>query len=167
MDTPDVLELISQAYARVGDVATIGAGTVLLEEQVLQAAGAGASFCVSPNVDPHVTAAAHVAGILPVPGAFTATEIALAIRSESRLIKLYPAVPPGPSYLAALRGPFPNVAFAPTGGLDFDDIPSFVQAGAAVIGLGSSLIRDGSTHGLRERARRAVSIVAQAGDACS
>jgi 2-dehydro-3-deoxyphosphogluconate aldolase/(4S)-4-hydroxy-2-oxoglutarate aldolase len=69
-----------------------------------------------------------------------------------------------------LRGPFPDLQFIPSGGVDLDLIPGWLAAGAAAVSLGTPLIGDafrgGSLEGLRERARRALDAVAQIGDRC-
>ena len=60
--------------------------------------------------------AALDAGLDPIPGALTATEVASAIAAGATLVKLFPAGPLGTAYLRALRGPFGDVDFVPTGG---------------------------------------------------
>jgi Entner-Doudoroff aldolase len=143
--------------AVAGDRAAVGAGTVLYEEQVTAVAEAGAQFVVSPHVSPAVIAASHARGLLPLPGAFTATEVQLAVDSGARLVKLFPAMPAGIPYLKALQGPLDRVAFVPTGGVGIDDIGPFLSAGAVAVALGSSLVRStDDLEGLRTRARAAV-----------
>jgi Entner-Doudoroff aldolase len=151
------LDAVNAAVDAAGGRAAVGAGTVLKEEQVTAVADAGAQFVVSPHVSPAVIAASHDLGLLALPGAFTATEIQLAVDSGARMVKLFPAQPAGVSYLRALRGPLDKVSFVPTGGIGIDDIERFLSAGAAAVALGSSLVQ--STHdldGLRTRARAAV-----------
>jgi 2-dehydro-3-deoxyphosphogluconate aldolase/(4S)-4-hydroxy-2-oxoglutarate aldolase len=55
-------------------------------------------------------------------------------------VKLFPASLGGPGYLAALRGPFSDVRFVPTGGIPISDVPTWLEAGAVCVGLGSSLV---------------------------
>jgi 2-dehydro-3-deoxyphosphogluconate aldolase/(4S)-4-hydroxy-2-oxoglutarate aldolase len=157
------LEAVEAAVGVAGDRAAVGVGTVLYEEQVTAAAEAGAQFTVSPHTSPAV-AASHEAGLLALPGAFTATEVQLAVDSGARMVKLFPAQPAGIPYLKALRGPLDRVAFVPTGGVGIDDIGPFLSAGAVAVALGSSLVRSTSDlDGLRARARAAVA--AARGDA--
>lgn len=152
------LDAVEAAVGVAGDRAAVGAGTVLHEEQVPAVAAAGARFVVSPHVSPAVIAAAHGRGLLALPGAFTATEVQLAVDSGARMVKLFPAQPAGIAYLKALRGPLDQVAFVPTGGVGIDDIAPFLSAGAAAVALGSSLVRStDDLEGLRTRARAAVS----------
>ncbi len=151
------LEAITAAVEVAGDRAAVGVGTVLYEEQVVAAAAAGAQVTVSPHVSPAVIAASHDRGLLALPGAFTATEIQLAVDSGARMVKLFPAQPAGIPYLKALRGPLDQVAFVPTGGVGIDDIGPFLSAGAVAVALGSSLVQStDDLDGLRTRARAAV-----------
>ena len=55
-------------------------------------------------------------------------------------MKLFPASCGGPSYLRALRGPFPTIALIPTGGVRIDEVQTYLDAGATVIALGSELV---------------------------
>jgi Entner-Doudoroff aldolase len=156
------LEAIPAAVEAAGGRAAVGAGTVLREEQVTAVADAGAQFTVSPHVSPAVIAAAHDRGLLALPGAFTATEVQLAVDSGARMVKLFPAQPAGVPYLQSLRGPLDRVAFVPTGGVAIDDIGPFLSAGAVAVALGSSLVRStDDLEGLRTRARAAVAAARQ------
>jgi Entner-Doudoroff aldolase len=89
------LDAVEAAVAVAGDRAAVGAGTVLYEEQVRAVAEAGAQFVVSPHVSPAVIGASHARGLLSLPGAFTATEVQLAVDSGARMVKLFPAQPAG------------------------------------------------------------------------
>jgi 2-dehydro-3-deoxyphosphogluconate aldolase/(4S)-4-hydroxy-2-oxoglutarate aldolase len=94
-----------------------------------------------------------------MPGAFTATEVALALEHGAEVIKLFPATL-GPGYLRALRDPLPQARLVATGGVGIDAIPEFLRAGAFAVALGSTLAGDalqtGNLDQLAERARRAL-----------
>ena len=79
-------------------------------------------------------------GLEPVPGVFTATEILAATAAGARMMKLFPASCGGPSYLRALRGPFPTIPIIPTGGVRIEEVQAYLDAGATVIALGSELV---------------------------
>lgn len=155
------LEAVAAAAEEARGRAAVGAGTVLREDQVTAVAEAGGQFVVSPNVSPAVIGRANDLGLAPLPGAFTPTEVQLAVESGARLVKLFPAQPAGVAYLKALRGPLDQVSFIPTGGIGLDDIGAFLNAGAVAVGQGSSLVSstDGLV-GLRVRARSAVQAAA-------
>jgi 2-dehydro-3-deoxyphosphogluconate aldolase / (4S)-4-hydroxy-2-oxoglutarate aldolase len=79
-------------------------------------------------------------GVVPVPGAFTPTEIMQARRAGAPLIKLFPAVHGGPDYLKLIRGPLNNVDFVVTGGIDADNAREFLKAGAVAVGVGGVVV---------------------------
>ena len=137
IDTPGALAAVERA-AREG--MTVGVGTVVTPEQVRASAAAGAGFVVSPGLVPEVVETAHELGLEAVPGVFTATEIIVATAAGARVMKLFPASCGGPPYLRALRGPFPETALVPTGGVRVDEIQAYLAAGASVIALGSELV---------------------------
>jgi 2-dehydro-3-deoxyphosphogluconate aldolase/(4S)-4-hydroxy-2-oxoglutarate aldolase len=148
---------IERVVSLVGDRATIGAGTVLSAADVVRVAEAGARFIVAPNTNPEVISAAHERGLLALPGALTPTEVAIATTTKARFIKLFPGSIGGVGYLSALRGPFPDVKFVPTGGVSSENASSWFTAGAAAVAMGSNLVnRSGDLDGLLERARQAV-----------
>lgn len=156
LDDPGGIGAIEKVAARVGGHVLVGAGTVTETAQVAAARDAGARFCVSPHLDPAVVAAANGAGLAPLPGIATPTELLAARRAGARLLKLFPAGPLGIAYLKALKGPFGDAELIPTGGVELDDIGSWLAAGATAVGVGSSLVdRTGSLDGLLGRARRA------------
>lgn len=137
IDTPGALAAVAAA---AGEGRTVGVGTVVDSEQVRAAAEAGASFVVSPGLVPEVIETALELGLQPVPGVFTATEILAATAAGARVMKLFPASCGGPSYLRALRGPFPTIPIIPTGGVRIEDVQAYFDAGATAIALGSELV---------------------------
>lgn len=166
LDHPDALSALrSLADALAGGV-LIGAGTVRRPEQVMEAADAGARFCVSPGVDVAVVEATLRAGLEPLPGAGTATELATALDAGARMVKLFPAGPLGCGYLRALLGPFRGTPLVPTGGIRHDEVRGWLEAGAAAVGLGSDLVGPdpaaADLHAIHDRARTVIAQVAGA-----
>lgn len=144
----------------LGDQALVGAGTVTSVADVEQAAAVGARFCVSPNTDPAVIKATLDAGLLPLPGAATPTEVGQCLQAGATVIKLFPAGPLGLAYLRALRGPYRHVSFVPTGGITHDRVGEWLDAGAFAVGLGSDLVPGDvgadDLPGIEQRAARVV-----------
>jgi len=157
-DDPGALAALRAVAGRTDVV--VGAGTVLDPASVPALADAGARFVVAPNADRRVIAAALAAGLDPMPGALTATEVACALEAGATLVKLFPAGPLGPGYLRALRGPFEGVELVPTGGIAHDAVGAWLAAGAAAVGLGSDLVAarptDADLATIEARARVAV-----------
>lgn len=119
--------------------ALIGAGTIRHLSELQDAAAAGAHFLVAPGLNPSLLEAAQKCGLPMLPGVFTASEIDLALRLGVEVLKLFPAEPSGPTYLASLRQPFPQARLVPTGGVSVANAAAYLAAGAVAVAMGSSL----------------------------
>ena len=119
--------------------ALVGAGTVRTDAELDAAAEAGAQFLVAPGLNPALLETAGRRGLVMLPGVFTATEIDLALRLGARALKLFPAEPSGPGYLASMLQPFPEARLVPTGGISSLNAIDYLKVGAAALAMGSSL----------------------------
>jgi 2-dehydro-3-deoxyphosphogluconate aldolase/(4S)-4-hydroxy-2-oxoglutarate aldolase len=119
----------------------VGAGTLLTIEQLSAARGARADFGVSPVLDLDVVRAAVDAGLPFIPGGMTPTELRTAWLAGATFVKLFPASAVGPQLIRELRGPLPDIRVIPTGGVDSSNARSFLDAGAAAVGIGSAIVR--------------------------
>ena len=117
----------------------VGAGTVRSDAELDSAAEAGAQFLVAPGLNPALLKEAQRWGLVMLPGVYTATEIDLALSLGARALKLFPAEPGGPDYLASMLQPFPGVRLVPTGGISAHNAAAYLKAGAAAVAMGSSL----------------------------
>lgn len=142
--TPDAPAVIRELIARHGDAAYIGAGTVTTPEQAELAADAGAEFLVSPGTLPDLTRAMLDTGRVVMTGAMTPTEVMGALALGVDVVKIFPASLGGPSYLGALRGPFPDAPLMPTGGVSPDNLAAWFAAGAVAVGAGGDLANGAS-----------------------
>lgn len=160
-NSPDVLESIARLADRFGTVASIGAGTVLSENDVMRAAEAGARFIVSPNTNPCVIRRARALGLAAYPGAFTATEIFAALDAGATAAKLFPADRLGPEGVKALRAVLPkDFPLIAVGGIDPENLGGFLAAGCQGFGIGGFLYKPGMDVSLiRQRARSLVAAV--------
>lgn len=137
--TPGATDVIAEVARRHGNTVYLGAGTVLTRAHAEQAVAVGATFLVSPGTDEPVVAAMKETGAAVFTGALTPTEVMAALRLDVHAVKIFPASLGGPAYLRSLRGPFPDVAFMPTGGVSSDNIKDWLAAGAVAVGAGSEL----------------------------
>jgi 2-dehydro-3-deoxyphosphogluconate aldolase/(4S)-4-hydroxy-2-oxoglutarate aldolase len=138
IDTPGALDAIERAAS---DGIAIGAGTVTTPDEVRACADAGARFVVSPAFVPEMVTSALAGGVEPIPGILSPSELLAARRSGAEAVKVFPAGPAGgPSYVRALRGPFPDVPLLPTGGIGPRDVTAYLEAGATCVGLGATLV---------------------------
>ncbi|HEV3060692.1 MAG TPA: bifunctional 4-hydroxy-2-oxoglutarate aldolase/2-dehydro-3-deoxy-phosphogluconate aldolase [Vicinamibacterales bacterium] len=167
MTVPGALVVVAELAGAMPEL-VVGAGTILDIETARRCADAGARFLTSPGLDPEIVAFALTAGILAMPGALTPTEVTTAARVGADFIKIFPCAPlGGPSYIQALKGPFPHIPLVAAGGVNQQTAAEFIVAGAAAIGVGRELIprkavlqRD--RHWIGELARRFLSIIQEA-----
>lgn len=156
--TPDAPSVIAKAIAVHGVSAYVGAGTVTTPDEAKAAADAGAAFLVSPGSVPSVIEAMRATGAITMSGALTPTEVMTAVAAGTDVVKIFPASLGGPSFLKALRGPFPSVPLMPTGGVTPDNLPEWFAAGAVAVGAGGDLVpgsafADGDYAEITRRAR--------------
>lgn len=136
--TPEVPAVLREVRARHPDV-LLGAGTVRTPAHAEEAAAHGAEFLVSPGSLPEVTRAMLATGTTVLAGALTPTEVMAAVDLGVHVVKLFPSSLGGPAYLKALRGPFPDVDFCPTGGVNPGNLGDWLAAGAVAVGAGGEL----------------------------
>jgi 2-dehydro-3-deoxyphosphogluconate aldolase/(4S)-4-hydroxy-2-oxoglutarate aldolase len=161
---PNALEILAAVKKDLGSRVLLGAGTVLDPETARAALFAGAEFLVSPSLNPDVIQLCNRYDKVVMPGAFTPTEILAAWEAGADIVKVFPSDTVGPSYLKALKGPFPQIRLMPTGGVNLQTLPDFIMAGACAVGVGSSLvepqaIRDGNMNRLRELAAQYLQVL--------
>lgn len=145
LNAPNALDSIRALRARVGAAGLVGAGTVLTEEALHDAAAAGAQFIVAPNMDEAVIAGTKKLGLVSLPGAFTPTEAFRALRAGADGLKLFPAEMMPPEAVSALTAvlPKPLPLLCPVGGLSPEKLPAYWRAGARAFGLGGSVYKPG------------------------
>mgnify|MGYP001826368370 FL=1 len=140
MTTPGALDIIAASAREFGDEVLLGAGTVLDAETARAAILAGARFIVSPTLNPATVELCHRYSVIAVPGAFSPTEILTAWEMGADLVKVFPAGTGGPGYIKDVLAPLPQVRLVPTGGVNLQNAADFIQAGAAAVAVGSSLV---------------------------
>ena len=157
-----------KATARRGDV-LLGAGTVLTPEQVDRAADAGAAFIVTPGMNPKVVERALEKNVPITPGVVTPTDIELAMSFGLTAVKFFPAEAYGGlKTIKALSGPYGDMRFIPTGGINSDNLAEYL-AFPKILACGGSwlakkeMIRDGKFDEIESLARQAVDIAKSVG----
>lgn len=140
MTTPGALEVIGRAAQRYGAEVLFGAGSVLDPETARAAILAGAGFIVAPTLSLQTIALCRRYGVPVMPGCYTPTEALTAWEAGADMIKLFPASFGGSALVKAMRAPLPQLEIVPVGGVDLDTAAGFINAGAAALGVGSSLI---------------------------
>ena len=117
----------------------VGAGTIVSVDQIAVAQAAGARYLVSPGLDPEIVRAAQAAGIPPLPGVATPSDVQRGVALGLTWLKAFPATWLGADWFKHIRGPFPQVRFVATGGLDASNAAQFLDAGVRVVAVGSAL----------------------------
>jgi 2-dehydro-3-deoxyphosphogluconate aldolase/(4S)-4-hydroxy-2-oxoglutarate aldolase len=124
--TPQALQAI-EAIAKGVPEAIVGAGTVRTMADVQAARNAGSRFAVSPGYLSEIGRACKEIGLPLLPGVASASEVMRAGLDGFTFLKFFPATAAGGiPMLKALHGPFPDVAFCPTGGITPETAPQFL-----------------------------------------
>jgi 2-dehydro-3-deoxyphosphogluconate aldolase / (4S)-4-hydroxy-2-oxoglutarate aldolase len=140
MTVPGAIGVIA-ALARTTPQLMVGAGTILDIETARACVDAGAAFVSSPGVDIKIVEFAVRHNVAAIPGALTPSEVMMAHNAGADLIKIFPcAAVGGPSYIKALRSPFPHVPFIASGGVDQTTASGYIRAGAVALGIRGELI---------------------------
>ena len=145
MTVDGAIKALEAVADRYGDRILLGAGTVLDPETARACMLAGAQFFVTPSLNVRTIEMARRYAKPIFAGALTPTEILTAWEAGADAIKVFPcSALGGPSYIKALKGPFPQIELVPTGGVSLQTIAAFLAAGACAVGVGGELI-DGKT----------------------
>ena len=141
-------------------VMNIGAGTVINGQQCVEALNAGAKFIVSPGLSEEVAGICSANGVEDFPGCVTPTEIMRALELGITTVKFFPAnVYGGLKAIKALSGPFPQVKFIPTGGVDLTNLKEFLEFDK-IFAVGGSFMMKGD---ITENCKKACEIIREVG----
>jgi 2-dehydro-3-deoxyphosphogluconate aldolase/(4S)-4-hydroxy-2-oxoglutarate aldolase len=164
---PNALEVIRHLALRSPHV-IVGAGTVLDLGWARRCLDAGARFLTSPGFDSKIVEFAVHEGVVVFPGASTPTEIMESAKAGADFVKIFPCAQlGGPSFIRALKSPFPDVPLIAAGGVNQQTAADFILAGASALGIGRDLIHEDAiqrreVRWIQELARRYVNVVRQA-----
>lgn len=167
LTTPGTLAALPGLLARFKGALDLGVGTVTTPQELRRAASEGAAYAVTPVTREDLLAAARETGLPLVPGGLTPTELHAGWSGGAAAVKVFPAGQVGPRYVRDLRGPFPDIAVIPSGGVDLDGARAWLDAGAAAVSVGGPLLGDAARGGdlgaLTERARAYAAACARPG----
>jgi 2-dehydro-3-deoxyphosphogluconate aldolase/(4S)-4-hydroxy-2-oxoglutarate aldolase len=120
--------------------AVVGLGTVIGRNDVAAAKDIGAHFIVSPGFSPELAEVARQSSLPYLPGVLTPSELMQARAAGLTVVKFFPAeAAGGVAALKALHGPFPDILFCPTGGIDAATAPAYLAL-PNVIAVGGSWV---------------------------
>ena len=120
----DAISAIASAIEGVD----VGAGTVCNSKQMKAAIDAGAGFIVSPGSSRELLDAADDLNIPLLPGAVTASEVMQVREAGYPVVKFFPASTSGGApAIKAMQGPFSDMLFIPTGGVNLDNMVDYLR----------------------------------------
>jgi 2-dehydro-3-deoxyphosphogluconate aldolase/(4S)-4-hydroxy-2-oxoglutarate aldolase len=168
LTVPGAEEVIESLRKNGDAVLLVGAGTVVGAQEASRCIEAGAQFIVSPGFDAATVNFVNSQKVLMIPGALTPSEILAAWKSGADVVKIFPCSSVGgASYIKALKAPFPQIPFIPTGGVNLKTAADFIHAGSEALGIGGELVPasaldSGNTEVITELAKQFMQIVQEA-----
>ena len=140
----EIIRELSEKYTNCDDV-VIGAGTVLDSETARMAILSGAQYIVSPAFNKDTAILCNRYNIPYIPGVMTINEIITAYESGVDIVKLFPGNVFGQGYISSVKAPLPYANIMVTGGVNLENIDTWVKAGASLVGIGGELNKLGET----------------------
>ena len=145
----------------------VGAGTVINVQQLHDALDAGAKFIVSPGTSEEVIAEAVKLNVPVAPGVVTPSEIMIGLKYGLKVFKFFPAESYGGlKTIKALCGPFPQIRFIPTGGINQNNAEEYFK-NAKIVAVGGSwmvtkdMVVAGDFAGITEKSAAATALFKQ------
>ncbi|HUJ95730.1 MAG TPA: bifunctional 2-keto-4-hydroxyglutarate aldolase/2-keto-3-deoxy-6-phosphogluconate aldolase [Terriglobales bacterium] len=159
----EVIAHLAKIY-KSGEI-LLGAGTVLDPETARAAILAGAHFIVSPSLNPETARLCNRYQIPYMPGAGTVRDIVEAMECGADIIKIFPGELLGPAFVKAVKGPLPQAALMPTGGVSLENVAEWIRAGCVAVGVGGNLTagaKKGDFQSVTDLAKQFVERICQA-----
>ncbi len=134
-------ETIRILTAELPDI-LVGAGTVLTIDQVKSAVRAGARFIVAPGFNPKVVDYCIEHDIIIIPGVNNPSQIERALESRLEVVKFFPAEASGGlPFLKAVAAPYSGIQFMPTGGINLQNMMSYLSFSRVIACGGSWMVK--------------------------
>ena len=147
----------------------VGAGTVIGAGQVEDAVEAGAKFIVSPGLSEEVVKKCQELDVICLPGCVTASEIMKAKSLGIGVVKFFPAQTSGGiKAIKALAAPFGDMKFIPTGGINTENIGTYLENPFIAACGGSWMVKEsdinaGNFEEITQKAQEALTLVRRCG----
>ncbi|MEF1338174.1 bifunctional 4-hydroxy-2-oxoglutarate aldolase/2-dehydro-3-deoxy-phosphogluconate aldolase [Vibrio rotiferianus] len=145
----------------------IGAGTVLNREQAIAAKEAGATFVVSPGLNPNTVKACQEIGIDIVPGVNNPSAVEAALELGITTVKFFPAEASGGiNMLKSLLAPYTQIQVMPTGGINPNNVNDYLSLDRVIACGGTwmvdkKMINEGRWDEIAKLTREAAQLVTQ------
>ena len=140
MNTEHAEKIVADQVPHVPTGKFLGMGTIRNLDEAKRAVASGAMFLVTPNVDIPVIEFARGKKIPVIAGGLTPTEVYNAWSHGAAMVKVFPCgAMGGAGYIKDLLGPFEQVKMMAVGGVTFENVAGYFSAGAAAVGVSTSL----------------------------
>lgn len=152
------IKIMSEKYPEL----IVGAGTVLTPEQADRAMAAGSKFIVSPGLNPKVVKHCIDKGYPIVPGTSNPSDVETAIELGLDTVKFFPAEAAGGlKMIKSMAAPYTKMHFMPTGGINADNLKSYLDFNKIVCCGGSWMVKKdmvtaGDFEGIKNLTKQAV-----------
>jgi 2-dehydro-3-deoxyphosphogalactonate aldolase len=158
LNSPDALTSIERLARAFGDIAEIGAGTVLTEQDVEDVSRVGGTLIVSPDANSGVIRRTKALGLRSFPGVMSPTECFAALSAGADALKFFPAAVLGLDGFRALKAVLPTqVPTFAVGGVGPADFDAWLSSGVTGFGIGTALYTPGlSASEVQDRALKLV-----------
>lgn len=148
---------IYKAVEEISKYATVCAGGIITSMQAEAAILSGAKILSSPIFSMNLVKISKDKQIPFIAGTSTANEAYNAWKARIPLIKIYPITAMGGAmYIEDLLRPMPFLNVLPLGNVKLDEIHTYIEAGAKVVGIGRDFYDGYSLHEITERAKRVI-----------
>ncbi|WP_426357069.1 bifunctional 4-hydroxy-2-oxoglutarate aldolase/2-dehydro-3-deoxy-phosphogluconate aldolase [Pseudocolwellia sp. HL-MZ19] len=140
--TPAALDVIS-IIAKELPEAIIGGGTITNRAMLQQCYDAGAKFAISPGLTKDLLLAGQEGNMPLIPGISSISELMDGIDCGYDHLKFFPAeASGGVKALQSIGGPFPDIKFCPTGGINIKNVRDYLALSNVACCGGSWLVSD-------------------------
>ncbi|MEE4244727.1 MAG: bifunctional 4-hydroxy-2-oxoglutarate aldolase/2-dehydro-3-deoxy-phosphogluconate aldolase [Kangiellaceae bacterium] len=135
--TPNALSVIQAIVKKVPQI-NVAAGTVISPVQLQQVADAGCKMIVCPGISRDLIEQTQMLKLNSLMGVSSASELILGLEYKLSTFKFFPAeASGGRAWLQAMKGPFPDISFCPTGGINQSNYQQYLEL-SNVLAVGGS-----------------------------
>lgn len=150
VENPSIYEAINE----VSKYATVCAGGIITSTQADYAFKSGAKLFASPIFQMSLVKISKNLRIPFIAGTSTANEAYNAWKSRIPLIKLFPAdAMGGVQYIENILRQMPFLNLMPTGNIKLSEIVTYINAGAAAVGVGRDFYQGFTPHEITDRTK--------------
>ena len=153
VETPSIYKAIEE----ISQHADVCAGGIITSIQADAAMQSGAKILSSPIFSMNLVKLSKDKQIPFIAGTSTANEAYSAWKARIPLIKIYPITAMGGAkYVENILRPMPFLNIMPSGNVKLDEVVSYIEAGAKVVGVGRDFYEGYSFNEITKRAQKVI-----------